>query len=204
MKHQWLTWAQEIQSIAQAGLEYSENPFDLERYRRLRELSVEIVAGHTDVELTKVRDLFAGERGYQTPKVDVRAVVFDGDRLLFVKERDGFWALPGGWAETNLTLSENVRKECLEEAGADVAPRRLIAVLDRNHHVDDGYPYSVYKIFVECAYNGGSHRRNIETSDAQFFEERSLPPLSEGRNTPGQVDMCFRYRRGEVPTASFD
>ena len=35
----WLEWAKELQFIAQAGLTYSKDPFDLERFERIREIS---------------------------------------------------------------------------------------------------------------------------------------------------------------------
>jgi len=143
VRARWLEWAQEMLSIAQAGLEYSKNPFDLERYEKLRKLSVEIVAQHADLPLESVEQLFASDAGYQTPKVDVRAVVHQDERLLLVRERDGEWALPGGWAEPRLSLRENVVKEVLEESGMQVRPRKVVAILDRNRHAGDVYPYSV-------------------------------------------------------------
>ena len=39
----WLKWAIEIQSIAQAGLTYTSNAYDVERYERLREISAEML-----------------------------------------------------------------------------------------------------------------------------------------------------------------
>lgn len=71
----WLDWAKEIQAIAQAGLAYTKDDFDRERFERLRELSCEIIADYAETDFSKVKELFAGESGYQTPKVDVRAVI---------------------------------------------------------------------------------------------------------------------------------
>ena len=43
--------------------------------------------------------------GYATPKIDVRAAVFDGEgRVLLVEETDGF-TLPGGWADPRESAS---------------------------------------------------------------------------------------------------
>ncbi len=83
-KDQWLDWAVEIQSLAQAGLAYGQNPFDIERYTRLRAIAAEMVAAQTDLPLEKVQDLFCGETGYQTPKVDTRAAVFQDGKILLV------------------------------------------------------------------------------------------------------------------------
>jgi hypothetical protein len=38
----WLEWAKQIQSIAQIGLTYAKDVYDLERYEALRQISVDI------------------------------------------------------------------------------------------------------------------------------------------------------------------
>ena len=85
----WLNWAAELQSLAQAGLEYSRDPYDLERFERIRGIAAEMVSHMSDVPVEKVRELFCDESGYQTPKLDTRAAVFENDRILLVRENDG-------------------------------------------------------------------------------------------------------------------
>ena len=72
----WLKWAMEIQSLAQGGLAYTNNVYDIERYERLREIAAEMVAEKSNISLEKVKDLFCNEKGYQTPKIDTRAAIF--------------------------------------------------------------------------------------------------------------------------------
>ena len=121
MNEKWLQWASELQSIAQAGLTFSTDKYDLDRYQQIRSIVVDILHEYTDIDHKKIRDLFASETGYQTPKVDIRAAVFKDDKILMVKEKvDGTWSLPGGWADVNTSVSESAIRECLEEAGAIV------------------------------------------------------------------------------------
>ncbi|QUH31704.1 NUDIX hydrolase [Vallitalea guaymasensis] len=205
MEKQWLQWAKELQAISQSGLAYSKNEFDIERFQRIREISVEIMSEYTQISNTKIRSLFANETGYQTPKIDVRAVIFNNNKILMVKEKkDNKWSLPGGYADIDLSVSENAKKESMEEAGAVVSPKRIIAVLDRNKYVDDDYPYSIYKIFVECDYIEGEYINNIETCEAEFFDSDNLPQLSLGRNTKEQIEMCFKAREKELLEPIFD
>ena len=89
MKEQWLEWAIELQSLAQAGLTYGKDIFDRERYERIREISAEIMAYKTDIPVQKVKDLFCNETGYQTPKLDTRAAIFQNGKILLVKENSG-------------------------------------------------------------------------------------------------------------------
>lgn len=192
MKNKWLDWIIQIQSVAQAGLNYADNQYDTDRYQKLRDLSVEIMHHYTEVSHEKIKDLFAGETGYQTPKVDVRASVIRDNRILLVREKiDGKWSLPGGWADVCSSVKESVERECLEEAGMSVVPERIIAIQLADRHNDHPYPYTIYKIFVECKMTGGSFKDNTETFAAEFFSQDELPDLSTERTTAKQIAMCF-------------
>lgn len=201
----WLAWAQELQGIAQAGLAYSKDPYDLERFERIRALACEIVALHTALPEQTVRELFASEDGYQTPKVDVRAVVIQQGKILLVQERlDGKWSIPGGWAEPGLTLRENLIKEMEEEAGLTVAPLRLIAVQDRAVHNHPPMVHSVYKFFVLCQPQGGGFVDNLETIKRGYFSLEDLPELSTGRVTREQIQMCLKAAADPLWQPEFD
>jgi ADP-ribose pyrophosphatase YjhB (NUDIX family) len=205
MKNKWLKWASQMQSIAQAGLTFSENRYDLDRYRQLRNLSIEIINDYTDAGTEKVRELFASETGYQTPKVDIRASVFKDGKILMVKEKiDGAWSLPGGWADINTSPGESAVRECFEEAGARVKPGRIVAIQLADRHCDTPYLYSIYKIFVECELIENHFIENTETLDAGFFPLESLPLLSRERNTMEQIEMCFDARNKRLFEAVFD
>lgn len=126
IEHKWLDWAKQLQSLAQAGLAYSKDIYDVERFELIRNISVEMLSQQTGMEMTVIKDLFASETGYATPKVDIRAVIFKDNKILMVKENsDGSWALPGGWADIGLAPSEVAVKEVKEEAGFDVKAVKL-------------------------------------------------------------------------------
>ncbi|OEH94173.1 NUDIX hydrolase [Bacillus solimangrovi] len=194
MSHKWLEWAKQIQSISQAGLAFSKDLYDLERYETLRKISVEILAEYTDLKMEKIQHLFANESGYQTPKVDVRGVVFKEDKILLVKEEhDQKWALPGGFCDIGLSPSENVVKEVKEEAGYDVVVKRLLAVFDYHKHPHPPQAYHYYKLFILCEIYGGNAATGIETNDVNFFDRDNLPPLSRMRNTESQIQLMFEF-----------
>ena len=123
-----LNWAIELQSLAQAGLTYGKDKYDIERYQRIRDISAEMIAEKADVSFEKAKELFCNETGYQTPKIDTRAAVFKDDKILLVHEENGTWSLPGGWCDVNMSVGDNTVKETFEEAGLTVKPVRLIAV----------------------------------------------------------------------------
>ena len=205
MNTKWLEWATKLQAIAQSGLTFSENQYDLDRYEQIRTLTVEILHEYTELSNEKIRDLFASEKGYQTPKVDVRAAVFKDDGILMVKEKiDGKWSLPGGWADVNTSVSESVVRECIEEAGAVVKPKRIVAINLANKQNDFIYPFTIYKIIVECSLVENNFITNTETLDARFFTLDALPPLSTERNTQSQIRMCFEAKKSKVFETVFD
>jgi ADP-ribose pyrophosphatase YjhB (NUDIX family) len=205
MEPKWLSIAKRLQAIAQAGLAYSKDKYDIERFQQIRDISAEIMNEYTDMDSEKIKDLFCNETGYQTPKVDIRGAVIVDNKILLVREStDRLWSIPGGWAEFNLSIKENVVKELLEEAGVNVVPKRLIAVLDRKKHHRPLSPYGIYKIFVLCDLVDGTFKKNIETTESGFFALDDLPPLSVNRVTKEQIAMCFKARTDESFTTIFD
>lgn len=187
----WLQWAVELQSIAQAGLFYGKDKFDRERYEQIRTIAAEMISYKTEIPVEKVKDLFCNDVGYQTPKLDTRAAIFDGEKILLVKENNGTWSLPGGWVDVDISVKENVIKEVKEEAGLDVTADVVIAVQDREKHNLPLYAYKVCKVFVLCTVTGGAFEQNIETVESRYFGLDELPVLAEEKNNREQVEMCF-------------
>ena len=202
---QWLQWAIELQSLAQAGLTYGKDVYDRERYERIREISAEILSHMSDVPTDTVKDLFCNEKGYQTPKLDTRAAIFQDEKILLVRENDGKWSLPGGWCDVNRSVGENTVKEVKEEAGLDVVAKSIIAVQDRSKHNLPIYAYGICKIFVLCTLVGGSFQENLETTGFDYFAESNLPELATAKNNAEQIKMCFdAYRAGDKWKTYFD
>lgn len=187
----WLQWAVELQSIAQAGLFYGKDKFDRERYEQIRTIAAEMISYKTEIPVEKVKDLFCNDVGYQTPKLDTRAAIFDGEKILLLKENNGTWSLPGGWVDVDISVKENVIKEVKEEAGLDVTADVVIAVQDREKHNLPVYAYKVCKVFVLCTVTGGAFEQNIETVESRYFGLDELPVLAEEKNNREQVEMCF-------------
>lgn len=201
-----IQWAAELQSLAQAGLYYCHDDFDRERYTRIREISAEMVSARSDIPVGKVRELFCGEVGYQTPKVDTRAAIFRDGKILLVRERTGRWTIPGGWCEYNMSPADSTVKEAKEEAGLNVSVKRLIAVQDRIKHNTPEYIYGVVKIFYLCEAEGGEFSRNIETTESGYFAEDEIPGnLAVEKCNREQIVMCFEaLRAGDEWVARFD
>lgn len=202
----WLEWARRLQAISQTGLTYARDPFDVERYEAIREISAEIMADGAGVtDAARIVDLFRGDVGYATPKVDVRAAVFDGDRLLLVREReDGLWTLPGGWADIGSAPGVNAAREVREESGYECELVKLAAVYDRDLHGHPSIPFYTYKLFFVARLAGGAAAHSVETDGVDFFAEDEIPPLSLTRVTPAQIRHMFEHHRHPEWPTSFD
>lgn len=188
----FLNLVMEIQGLAQAGLAYTENPYDVERYERLRKISAELLAEKSEMSFEKVKSFFCSESGYQTPKIDTRAAIIKDNKILLVHENNGTWSLPGGWCDVTETIKSNTEKEVREEAGLNVKATKVIALQDRNKHNPPLYAYGVCKVFVLCELLGGEFVKNIETTEIKYFSLDELPEnLAIAKTTKAQIEMCF-------------
>ncbi len=201
----WLIWAQKLDALAQAGLTFAQNPFDIERYHKIREISTEIISSYSQIKYQEIQDLLDRQAGYATPKIDVRGVVFQNDKILLVKELvDGRWTLPGGWVDVNEPPSRAAEREVWEESGFRVKASRLLAVYDRNLHGFPPYIFHSYKIFVLCDLIDGSPTTSIETGGAEFYAEDAIPELSLPRTTPEVIQRMYGLYRNPAAQTEFD
>ncbi len=203
--YRWLHWAQQLQAVAQTGDAYANNDFDRQRYDLVRNIAAAMMAAGSTAEPTDLAELFKRERGYATPRMDVRAAVFREGRILMVQERsDGLWTLPGGFADVGDSPSIAVEREVQEESGFSAKATKLVALFDRNRHPHPPFGFHLWKAFFLCELQGGEAQPSIETSAAEFFAADALPPLSLGRVSVGQVQLMFEHRGNPQLPASFD
>ena len=201
---QWLAWAQEIFSLSQSGLTYSGNEYDIERYKRLQELTAEIIASQSTVSKESVLDSFSMQAGYITPKVDVRgAVVRDGKILLIQERADGNWAMPGGWADLGNSPASVAEREVWEESGFRVKAEKVVAVLDANR-IEPMEFYHAYKIIFLCRLLDGEPRTSYETLAVDFFDPDHLPALSVYRTNEAMLQEVFAHLANPERPTAFD
>ena len=207
MRHEdWREAFKRLRAIAQTGQTYTKDPYDLERYQELERLSLTLLARLLDSPLEAVQSVFLPEKGYPTPKIDVRAGVFDGDRILLVREAaDGRWTLPGCWGDEHESPRQSIEREVQEESGYEVRAARLVAIKDRHLH-----PYTpkrlerIYKLFFLCDLTGGAPSTSLETDGVDFFALDALPPLSVGRTLPADIELLADYRAAPDRHCYFD
>jgi ADP-ribose pyrophosphatase YjhB (NUDIX family) len=199
-----IDWIRRLQTISQAGLTYSRDPYDRERFEQLQALAAEM-AVDDPADAPRALEVLRLEQGYATPKVDVRAVVARSGKLLLMREaQDGRWSLPGGWADLGEPPSQVAEREVLEETGYVVRAVKLLAVWDNTKHQHPASVWHTYKLFLRCELEGGAPHYGHETLDSGFFGADELPPLSLPRVTASQLERLFAHLEHPDYPSDFD
>ena len=191
-----ITLAQRIRAVSQTALTYSSNEYEIERSNELIEISERITSIVSGAEEEDIRAYFSPVKEYVTPKIDIRAVIFnDKNEILLVREKaDGRWSLPGGWSDVGFTPTEVVVKEAKEETGFDVRVVRLLAVLDKRCYNHPSSTFYVYKLCFQCEITGGDAELTFDILEKNFFALDNLPPLSLDRILPEQIELLDKLR----------
>lgn len=200
----WMEWAQEIFSLSQSGLTYSGNEYDIERYKRLQEITAEMISSQSELEKESVLESFSMQAGYITPKVDVRGAVIRDGKILLIQERaDDRWAMPGGWADLGNSPASVAEREVWEESGYRVKAEKVVAVIDANR-IEPFEFYHAYKIIFLCTLLDGEPRTSYETLAVDFFEPNQLPPLSIYRTNEDMIREVFAHVQNPARPTAFD
>ena len=199
-----MDWSRRLAAIAQSGLTFDPGPYDRQRYEQLLDLAAEL-ASWPEQDIGSIRDVFARDLGYATPKLVCRGAVFRDDALLMVRETiDGLWTIPGGWIDVGDAPGAAVEREVWEETGYEVRVRKLAALVDKNQHPHPPVPHHSYIVFFLCDLLGGEATPSIETSDVAWFVEDELPELSTNRTTEDQIRRMFDHHRDPSRPTDFD
>ena len=186
-----------LAAVAQSGLTYTENAFEIERFTEARALAAELLEVASGAPAADIEYALTLDTGYATPKVDVRGAVFDAQqRVLLTQERnDGNWSLPGGWLDAGVTPSAGVVKEVREETGYEVTVRHLVGCWDRAARGHSPrFPGGIVKLFFLCDATGDRRAPDaLETLDADWFDVASLPVLSLGRVNEHEIGRCLAH-----------
>lgn len=201
----WLEIARELQALSQSGLAFSENHFERDRYSRIAEISAEIFSCHADLSTEEYLKIFLSQKGYATPKIDVRAATIDKGKILLVREiADGKWAMPGGWADVGDKPGEVAARETFEESGYRVLPKKLIGVFDANRSGRSMELFHAFKLIFLCELTGGEAKSSNETTEVGFFEFDDLPELSSNRTNKIHLEEIQKHLKDPIRATYFD
>ena len=195
--------ADELRSIADLGLHFSQNDYDKDRYDRVRSLSVRLIAA---IEGRAVDDVMLEYREpwvHATPYVAAEAAVFREGRILLIRREDnGLWAMPGGATEVGETWAESVERELREETGVRGIATDLLGVFDSRLWRSRARQQIYVAVWLVALDERQIPVAGPETTGVGFFAEDALPDLSPGHKH--RVPAVFKLVRGDWPTPYFD
>lgn len=196
---QIVSLAHELHALSSAGLLYSMQPFDRERYERIRTIAAELITEVSEEPIERVKRLFSANDGYQTPKISTRAAIFNqAEEILLVNDYDNKWVMPGGWCDYDQTIMSNTLKEIAEEAGLIAEPYRLVGLFDHRKRNNPDSFFSCVNVFILCRVTGGEFHKNLETSESGFFSIEMLPELNDHKTSKEQIMTCLKAYRAEA------
>lgn len=165
-----------IHSIAKIGLLYSKDPYAIENYQEINAITKQALSSFTTISFD--RPNYFARDVYPTPNLSSRTFILNekGEILMVKEAKTGQWSFPGGWVDLYDTPSESARKECWQEAGAEVEITRFIGILD--HTAQTSSKMSEFVILFEGRVIGSLHAHTHETTDVQYFPLDALPVLS--------------------------
>lgn len=187
-----------VHSIAKIGLTYSKDPYALENYNQLNDLSKDMLEKFMDVKFDKP-SMFTKEI-YPTPNISVRTLIpNEKGEILMVKEANSsLWSFPGGWCDLYDSPSEAAFNEVNQEAGVDPKIVRLIGVINRTpYKTNKSVPE--YVILFEGSINGAKfHEHTHETTDVKFFSTDNLPEMSK-KLSKAEIDrIIYAFKNKET------
>jgi 8-oxo-dGTP diphosphatase len=166
-----------VAAISKIGLLFSKDPYAIENYNQLQDLSKELIEDLGKFKI--VGSNYFSRDIYPTPNVSVRALVFnERKQLLLVKEASlGTWSLPGGWCDLFETPSEAIIKEVIQEAGIHIKVEKLLGISDRIKYKTNK-KWSEYAVMFLATIIEDTKVFGHEISEVGFFDLNNLPELS--------------------------
>lgn len=175
MSDEILSLLDELRAMAQTGLNFTEDPYDRERYQRILEL-VSIYYGEAvDLPPPDVREQLTDELGQVTPKVGANAAIFDSDGQILLMKRagSGTWCLPGGAVELSESPEEAAVREVREETGLTVEVVELVDAYRRTPQPT--FPHHSVILTYLCDAQEGELQLSPEGDALRYWSLEEVP-----------------------------
>jgi 8-oxo-dGTP pyrophosphatase MutT (NUDIX family) len=175
MEKNYLDLLDELRAIAQLGINYSKNPYDLEKYNRLLQLAANGYSEITGLPSEEIKERFKKELGYITPKIGVNGVLFNAEGQILLEHRsdDLLWGIPGGWVDVGEGPETALKREFMEEANLVVEPMEIIKFYTRLPG-QFNQPHTSVHILYYCKYISGDLIKSHESLELSFKDHTHI------------------------------
>jgi 8-oxo-dGTP diphosphatase len=186
---EWNQFLTKILALSKIGLKFSQDPYALENYAELKQLTLEQMQAHSQKD--EPIEIFPYDV-YPTPNLSVRVLIFNaaGALLLGQEKADGAYAAPGGWCDLFESPRDNAVREVKQETNLDIEIERLLAIVQRDKYKQKASTLSEYTLYFSARVVGGELKANHEIESHGYFPLIALPPLSF-KMTQAELDLAL-------------
>ncbi len=173
-------WAERLRDLSASGLTHAGNVYDLERYKAVQSLAIEMMATATGEGVEALEPLRGTLFSRPSPLVAGAGAVINRDGEIFLQRRtdNKLWNMPGGQLEVSETPAAGVVREVFEETGVRCEAVALSGVYDsrvwgslRAQHL---YKFTfLCRPLEDAPVETPSHV--VETLETAWFPEEALP-----------------------------
>ena len=187
--------AEELRALSNNGLQYTKDPYQIERFHKILGLAARSLALAERRPLAEIERLFFDDITLKTPFAVVDTAVFDEqERMLLIQRADDrLWAMPGGACDVGEAPATGAAREVWEETGYVVEIGQLLGVFD-SRLCSQRTSRHLYHFLFAGAPTGGEARTSTETLDVAWFPLGALPwdRLSPGHEVRIRHALAWR------------
>jgi len=197
--------ASELRALSNAGIHYTDDPYQIERYHRIIGLAAELTGLASSHDGSALQALFFADLYYKTPFAVVDTALFDDDdRLLLIRRADnGRWAFPGGACDVGEPPMIGAAREVWEETGYIADVTDFLGIFDNRYHSGSSFHHLYCLLFAGRAV-GGERLITHETLDCAWFAEDDMPWDEVTPSHLTRIRHAFAWRNQPTTPAFFD
>ena len=202
MKEQIYWIADELRSLASAGLYFNQDHYDRERYNKILALSARLASLASDTSEEELLAGFEDTLMHLSPLVGASCIVQRQGEILLIQRTDNqLWAMPGGLVEVGEVLAEAALRELEEEAGVSGKVVDLLGIFDSRLWKTQVASHLYHFVFLVES-DDPTPQPGLEALAARFFPMDDLPPLAPGHLR--RFPVILKILAGEIPRPYFD
>ena len=168
--------ADELRSLSDNGQHWTDDPYQVERFSRIRSLAAELQSLSDTRPLDEIQAVFSADLDLKTPLAVVDTAVIDqnGQLLLVRRADDKLWAMPGGSCDVGESPAAAAAREVWEETGYTVEITRLLGVFDSRLSGTLSSRHLYHLLFTGVPVDGEA-KTSGETLDVRWFDFSDIP-----------------------------
>jgi 8-oxo-dGTP pyrophosphatase MutT (NUDIX family) len=134
-----------MRAIALEGLQYAQNPYDVDRYNKLLTLASNHYSEILKIDSFSILEKLQSQIGITTPKIGAEAIVLNdnGQILILKRSDDETWCFPCGWVDVQESPAQAAVREVYEETGLSLLADAYISISCKGPRLDSNIQHQM-------------------------------------------------------------